>query len=127
MKRLHVLLFVLTGFLFIQCNKPVYKYNPDFEGIWRTIPVYDSVLNYSTISEIVINGEDGSFKSTCTPCGSEVCNCTFTQTGKAVLNDSKTQMRMGSNGAALTINKEPHVDNSGSWTMTINELDYFKK
>lgn len=127
MKVFSILSILLASVAFMACNKPVYKYNPDFEGTWRTELTYDSILNYSTLSEIYIGGEDGSFKSTCTPCGDEVCGCAFTQAGKAVMNDDKTQMRMGSNGASLTINEEPNVDSNGVWTMKINSLRYYKQ
>ena len=50
------------------CNKPVYKYNPDFEGTWHTVEVYDDVLDKMVQSEIVIDGADGSYKNTCEPC-----------------------------------------------------------
>lgn len=109
------------------CNKPVYKYNPDFEGIWRTVPVYDSLLQYETSSEIVIDGPDGSFKNSCKSCGVDICDCVSSQAGKAVMNDSKAQMRIGSNSMVLTINEEPNIDANGDWTMVIQSLRYYKK
>lgn len=125
--RHSILMLVIFASFIVGCDKPVYKYNPDFEGIWRTLPQYDSILNYSTLNEIVINGSDGSYKSTCTPCGSDLCNCIVTQAGKAVMNDSKTQMRMGSNGYALTIEEEPNVDINGEWTMKVQGFRYYKQ
>lgn len=122
-----VFLFILTFSLLVSCDKPVYKYNPDFEGTWRTLPVYDSVLNYSTMNEIMIDGADGSYKGTCNPCGTDLCNCIVTQAGKAVMNDTKTQMRMGSNAFALTIEEEPNIDSNGNWTMKIQGFRYYKQ
>lgn len=109
------------------CNKPVYKYNSDFEGTWRTIPVYDSVLQFTSTSEIIIAGADGSYKNSCNTCGVDLCSCISSQTGKAVMNDSKTQMRMGSKGYALSIDEEPAIDSNGVWTMKIQGLRYYKQ
>ena len=109
------------------CNKPVYKYNADFEGTWRTVTVYDTILDKIVQSEIVIDGKDGSFKNTCEPCNTnELCNCVSFQVGKAVMNDTKTQMRIGSNGFPLTIDQEPKVNSSGVWTIIIKGQTYYR-
>lgn len=109
------------------CNKPVYKYNPDFEGTWRTIPVFDSVLNYISTSEIIIDGANGSYKNSCSTCETELCGCISVQSGKAEMNDTKTQMRLGSNGVGLSIDEEPNIDVNGEWTMVIQGLRYYKQ
>ncbi|MEN9998055.1 MAG: hypothetical protein RI922_1045 [Bacteroidota bacterium] len=109
------------------CNKPVYKYNADFEGTWRTLAVYDTILDKIVQSEIVIDGKDGSFKNTCESCNTnQLCNCVSFQVGKAVMNDTKTQMRIGSNGFPLTIDQEPKVNSSGVWTMIIKGQTYYR-
>lgn len=127
MKITACITLVLTSLLILSCNKPVYKYNPNFEGTWQTVPVYDSLLNYESTSEIVIDGEDGSFKNSCKTCVDELCECLNFQTGKAVMNDKKTQMRIGSNGTALVINEEPNIDSNGDWTMVVQGLRYYKQ
>lgn len=115
-------------FLVYSCNKPVYKYNSDFEGTWRTLIVYDSLLNANTCSEIFIDGEEGSFKNTCNPCGVDLCNCISSQAGKAVLNSSKTHMKIGSsNNLILSIDEEPNMDANGLWTMKIRGLRYYRQ
>ena len=115
--------------LLFACNKPVYKYNADFQGKWQTIPVYDSLLNATTMSEILIDGEDGSFKNSCNPCANqELCNCISVQIGKAVMNSTKTHMKIGSsNSYQLSIDEEPKVDANGVWTMKIQGLKYFRQ
>lgn len=117
----------LLLFLFIACNKPVYKYNQDFEGTWKTELVYDEVLEANVMSEIVIDGEDGSFKNTCRPCSAGLCDCLNTHVGKAVMNSSRTQMRIGSSNYALRIDEEPNIDSSGIWTMKIQGLRYYRQ
>ena len=124
MKLIHLLLLSL---LLVGCNKPAYKYNKEFEGVWRTIPVYDEILNTQVTSEIVIQGEDGSFKNACNPCGQELCNCLNYQVGKAVMNSSKSQIRIGSSGFALTIQEEPNEDANGVWKMKVQNLVYYRQ
>jgi hypothetical protein len=121
------LAFMLLITLVVSCNKPVYKYNANFEGTWRSLPVYDSLLNKITQSEIVIDGADGSFKNSCEPCNTnELCNCVSYQVGKAVMNSSKDQMKIGSSGYALPIDQEPTVDANGVWTMIIKGTTYYR-
>lgn len=130
MKRNLHLIFSCTTLIFLMysCNKPVYKYNSEFEGIWRTVVIYDSLLNANTCSEIFIDGEDGTFKNTCNPCGLDLCNCVSTQAGKAVMNSSKTHMKIGSsNNMVLIIDEEPNIDANGLWTMKIRGLRYYRQ
>ncbi|MFT5777630.1 MAG: hypothetical protein ACI837_000578 [Crocinitomicaceae bacterium] len=117
------LLFIVSA-----CDKPVIKYNSDFEGQWRTILVYDSLLQVNVMNEIVIEGKDGSFKNTCAPCGADLCNCLNSSVGKATMNSSKTHMKIGSsNSYPLEIQEEPNIDSTGTWTMLIHGLRYYKQ
>lgn len=130
MKKNSSLLFGSTVLLFLlwACNKPVYKYNSDFEGRWRTIPVYDTNLDEIVGSEIIIEGADGAFNSTCLDtCSENLCNCLTQQSGKAVMNSSKTEMKIGSSSTySLTVDEEPNIDTNNVWTMKIEGLRYYK-
>ena len=122
-----LLLFIAPFFILISCNKPVYKYNSNFEGTWRTMVGYDSLMVANVQSEIVIEGAEGSFKNTCRPCGTDLCNCVSTYYGKAVMNSTKTQMKIGSSNLyPLNIDKEP-TDSAGVWTMKIQGLTYYRQ
>jgi len=121
-----VFIGVVCLFVLLACNKPVYKYNSNFEGVWRTTPVYDSVLHYVVCSEIEIDGADGFFQSTCKLNGTELCDCIDNHIGKAVMNDTRTQMKIGSKGYALSIDEEPNQDSNGNWTMKIKGLRYYR-
>ncbi len=129
MKRIVKNTFSLTALLLIlwACNKPVYKYNPDFEGKWRTPVVYDTILNKNVLSEIVIDGADGTYSNTCDPCGADLCNCISSQVGKAVMNTSRTQMKIGSNSYALTIQQEPTLNALGQTTIIVRNQTYYKQ
>lgn len=121
--------FSLIAMVFIlsSCNKPVYKYNPEFEGKWRTTVVYDTILNKNVASEIVIDGADGTYSNTCDPCGVDLCNCVSSQVGKAVMNTSRTQMKIGSNSYALDIQQEPTVNAFGQTTIIVRNQTYYKQ
>lgn len=130
MKHSVLFSFIVFGFLLLisGCNKPVYKYNFDFEGTWRTPVTYDTILDKNVISEIIIDGLDGSFKNSCDPCAVNLCNCISTQVGKAVMNSTKSQMRIGSSSAyPLFIDEEPNIDLNGFWTMKIKGLRYYRQ
>lgn len=126
MKKTLFLLLIASG-LFYACNKPVYKYNADFEGVWKTDIIFDTILNMNVRSELIIDGADGSFKNTCSPCGTDLCNCVSNQYGKAVMNSSRTQMRIGSSNYPLRIDDEPYQNSSGIWTMKIQGLVYHRQ
>jgi hypothetical protein len=118
---------IILLLIVVSCNKPAYKYNEEFVGVWRTIPVYDDLLNTEVMSEIVIEGEDGTFKNACNPCGQDLCNCLNYQVGKAVMNSNRSQIRIGSSGFALTIQEEPNKDANGVWRMKVQNLVYYRQ
>ena len=124
MKNFPLLVVLL---IFFSCNKPAVEYNKEFEGVWRSIPIFSPTLNNEVMSEIVIQGEDGTFRNACNPCGQDLCNCLNYQAGKAVMNNSKTQLRIGSSGFALTIQEEPNLDSNGVWTMKVQDLRYYRQ
>ncbi len=109
------------------CNKPVYKYNPDFEGTWRTESVYDSIINETVVNEIIIEGKDGAYYNSCRDtCAEKLCDCIVIQTGRAVMNNSKDQLKFGSRNYAISIQQEPKIDSNGNWSMIIDNKTFFK-
>lgn len=117
-------------FSFLGCNKPVYKYNKDFEGNWFSEKRFESLLNDTVQNQIVIKGGDGIFNNMCPElCLPDLCGCVNIQSGKAVMNSSKTEMKIGSAQGTqpLRINKEPFQDEFGKWKMEVNELSYTKQ
>jgi hypothetical protein len=120
--------FILSVVLLLSaCNKPVYKYNKNFEGKWQTALTFDDVINLSVISEIVNDGADGTFKNACQPCSAGLCDCLNSQVGKAVMNSTRTEMKIGSSGYPLRIDEEPAIDSNGVWTMKIQGLRYYRQ
>lgn len=123
----YVIALTVVMFSIISCNKPVYKYNPDFEGQWRTVSAYDSIINETVASEIVIDGKDGAYYNSCRDtCTEHLCDCIVTQSGKAVMNSSKDQMKLGSSNYAIGIQQEPTQDANGNWSMIIDNKTFYK-
>lgn len=123
-----LLSIVLT--VMYSCNKPVYKYNKDFEGNWLTNIVYDSLLNANVQSQIKIDGPDGFYNGICEVCSDGgYCNCLTVHTGKAVMNSDRTEMKIGSGGNTypLRIEEEPNIDSDGNWTMKVQGLRFYKQ
>lgn len=121
---------IVLFFVLFACNKPVYKYNKDFEGNWYTDRIYDTYLNDTVRSQIYIDGKKGKFNNTCLEvCAPDLCECISKEEGNAEMNSSKTQMKIGSaNGSKpLIINKEPYQETDGSWKMEVNNLIYTKQ
>lgn len=114
--------------LLFACNKPVVKYNQDFEGRWRSLKP-DTISGKVVQNEIVIEGEDGVYRLNCkSVCSENLCDCTFEQTGKAVVNTGKTHLKIGSaNSSPMTIDEEPTTDSLGNQVMTIGGKTYKKQ
>jgi hypothetical protein len=79
------------------------------------------------MSEIVIDGADGTYSNTCDSCGVDLCNCVSSQLGKAVMNMSRTQMKIGSNSYALDIQQEPTLNALGQTTIIVRNQTYYKQ
>lgn len=129
MKKYSTIAFtLLVVVLALSCNKKVAKYNPDFLGSWRTETTFDPVLGENVRSELVFEKEDGLFNNTCKDtCDNRLCGCISTNSGKAVINSSHDQMRLGSSQpVTLSIDQEPLQDANGEWTIIVNGLTYHK-
>lgn len=111
------------------CNKKASSYNPDFVGEWRTEAVYDTLLDETLQSEIVIEKKDGLYNGSCRDaCAEHLCDCLVQHSGKAVISTDKTQLKFGSSGSyPLTIDKEPYQDAGGQWIMIIDGLTYYRQ
>lgn len=124
------LLFSLfTVLLFAGCDKPLLKYNPDFEGKWRTVTYYSEDYADTITSELVFQGKDGAYNYGCREFCDEdqLCDCITQQAGRTVVNKPKTQMKIGSTAAyPLTIDVEPYQDVNGVWRMEINGEEFIK-
>jgi hypothetical protein len=120
-------MLILT--VMVCCDKFVVKYNPDFEGKWRTATYYNEDFLDTTTSELIIEGKEGSYKYGCrTVCAPDLCDCVANQGGKAVINKQHTQMKVGSTSAyPIPIDVEPYQDANGVWKMELNGEEFIKQ
>lgn len=119
---------LLMAFAFLSCNKKVASYNPDFVGHWRTDYIEDTVINATVRSEIIFDERDGIYNNTCKDeCSDQLCNCSSTQSGRAVLSVDKKSIRIGSTTSlVLSVDKEPYQGADGQWFMKLGGLVYHK-
>lgn len=130
MKRIGIIssATVLLTLIVVCCDKYVVKYNPKFEGKWRTVTGYNENFDDTTTSMLIIDGKEGSYKYGCrTICADDLCDCVYTQAGRAVVNKQHTQMKIGSSNAyALPIDVEPYQDANGVWRLELNGEQFIK-
>jgi hypothetical protein len=123
----YTFIFLVMTLLILSCNKPVVKYNPDFEGTWRTASTFDTTLNETLVSEIILEGKEGAYYNSCRDtCGNNLCDCIVVQTGKPVMNSTKDQMKFGTSSYPVSIQQEPTLDPNGNWFMIIDNKTFFK-
>lgn len=128
--KVSIILFAFTALFVLSCNKTVVDYNKDFEGQWRSEKQIASGSTDSVQSEIVIDGDDGIYRYTCSSvCAANLCECAVMHSGKAVVNSNKTYMKIGTSGSyPLSIDEEPSIETAtGKWTMVIHGLRYYKQ
>lgn len=117
------LLLILTS-----CNKYVGDYNPDFVGYWKADIITDDITGAQEQSYMVIGKEHNEFGLSCQP-NCVGCDCVRFVEGRAVINSSKTKLRIGysRNSLTLTIDQEPIEDANGNWTCKLNGTIFYKQ
>lgn len=126
MKKI-ILLTALTLVLFA-CNKPLLKYNSDFEGTWYSETQYNPDLQVFVGDELVFSGKEGSYQVDCKDtCGTNLCDCTGKLSGKAEINQQRTIIRLNSQTPrTFNLNTEPY-EQGGSWYMEVDGKKYKKQ
>lgn len=122
-------LFVAVFFMGLtSCNKYVGDYNPDFVGYWKADIVIDDITGAQEQSYMVIGKEHNEFGLSCQP-NCVGCDCVKFVEGKAVVNSSKTKLRIGISRNSLTfdITKEPYQDSNGNWMCELDGVVYYKQ
>ncbi|TSJ40099.1 hypothetical protein [Fluviicola chungangensis] len=126
MKKI-ILLTTLTLVLFA-CNKPLLKYNSDFEGTWYSEPQYNSVMGVFVSDELVFSGKEGSYQVDCQDtCSTNLCECTGKITGTPEINKQHTIIRLNSQTPrTFSLDAEPY-EQGGSWYMEVDGKKYKKQ
>jgi len=115
--------------IFTSCNKYVGDYNEDFVGYWKSSIVTDNISGAQQQSYMIIDGKKSEFGLTCNPSCGLSCDCVRLVNGRAIVNSSKTKLRIGysRNSLTLTIDQEPIKDSNGDWTCKLNGTIFYKQ
>lgn len=126
MKKI-ILLTALTVVLFA-CNKPLLKYNSNFEGTWYSEPQYNPTLGVFVSDELVFSGKEGSYQVDCQDtCATNLCDCTAKITGTPEINKQHTIIRLNSQTPrTFNLDAEPY-EQGGFWFMEVDGKTYKKQ
>lgn len=126
-KRFYILpLFVLV--LLASCNKPLLKYNSEFEGTWYSEPQYNSVMGKFVSDQFTFSGKTGTYLIDCQDtCAPNLCTCTGTLTGTSEINQQRDKIRLNSQTPRVfELNAEPYQEGS-YWYMEVDGKKYKKQ
>ncbi len=115
-------------FFLLACNKPLLKYNSDFEGTWYSERQYNPDMQAFVSDELVFSGKNGSYQVDCKDtCGTNLCDCTGKLTGTAEINQQRTIIRLNSQiKRTFNLDAQPY-EQGGSWFMEIDGKVYKKQ
>jgi hypothetical protein len=123
-------LFFLTtlALCMFACNKPLLKYNADFEGTWYSEPQYNSTMGVFVSDELTFSGTQGTYQVDCKDtCTTNLCDCTAKLTGKAEVNQQRTMIRLNSQTPrTFNLEEEPYQQGS-TWFMKVDGKTYKKQ
>jgi hypothetical protein len=123
-----ILLSTTVCLLLLACNKPLLKYNSNFEGTWYSEPQYNPVLEAFVSDELVFSGKEGSYQVDCKDtCTTNLCECTAKITGTPEINKQRTIIRLNSQTPrTFQLDAEPY-EQGGSWFMEVDGKTYKKQ
>lgn len=125
-----ILILALGLFFFLSgCNKPLLKYNNNFEGTWYSEPVFNTTYSDWVSDQLVFSGSNGTYYADCKDtCAPVLCNCITSISGKAEINKQRTLIRINGNSVkTFNLNAEPYQNASGTWMMEIDNKTYTKQ
>lgn len=117
-----ILIFIISS-----CNvQNIEKYNEEFTGEWRTKVYYypskgDSIRNFLTI-----DGIESGFGIACEK-DDPFEKCLYFKTGKIRYNKASKGIQIGNSVQQIhRVDREPYINESGSWELIIDSVSYFK-
>jgi hypothetical protein len=124
-----IISLILLSFLLITCNKPLTKYNSDFEGTWYSVPVFNTTYSEYVSDQFVFTGKDGSYKIDCRDtCTTNLCNCLGEIKGKSEINRQHNMIRLrGTANRTFVLEAEPYQSANGTWMMEVDGKTYIKQ
>ncbi|MNJ85826.1 hypothetical protein D3C87_33060 [compost metagenome] len=126
-KRFYIIpLFLLI--LVSSCNKPLLKYNSDFEGTWYSEAQYNSVMGKFVCDELTFSGTSGTYQVDCQDtCAANLCVCTGKLTGKAEINQQRNKIRLNSQTPRVFVLDTEPYEQGGYWFMEVDGKTYKKQ
>lgn len=124
----NIFFLTLAALFLLACNKPLVKYNSDFEGTWYSETQYNPDLEKFVGDELTFSGKNGTYQVDCgDTCGTNLCDCTGKLSGKAEINQQRTIIRLNSQTPrTFNLDAEPY-EQGGSWFMEIDGKTYKKQ
>lgn len=123
-----IIFLTLTTLFLLACNKPLLKYNSDFEGTWYSEPQYNPTMGVFVSDELYFSGKEGSYQVDCQDtCNTNLCDCTAKITGTPEINKQHTIIRLNSQTPrTFNLDAEPYEQN-GMWFMEVDGKTYKKQ
>lgn len=118
---------IFSLLLFSSCNvQEVEKYNPDFEGKWRTGVFYSPSASDSIRNYLIIDGKESALGIACNK-NVQLGSCLVFQSGKVKINKSNMYLQIG-NSVQNTrrVDVEPYLNANSEWEMVLDSLVYYK-
>jgi hypothetical protein len=118
-------LISLSVLLLVACNvQQLEKYNPDFEGKWRSRVYFSPTVGDSSRNYLIIDGKNSVLGVGCKK-NCELCNCLIFQTGKAKINKSTKALQIGNSIQNIRrIDIEPYLNANNQWEMVVDSMIY---
>lgn len=114
-------------FISVSCSvQDIEKYNEEFKGKWRTGVYYSPSKGDSIRNFLTINGKDSGFGIACKK-DEPFEKCLFFQTGKVKYNKASKGIQFGNSIQQIhTVDREPFINQSGAWELSIDSISYYK-
>ncbi|HLV41708.1 MAG TPA: hypothetical protein VKY37_05475 [Brumimicrobium sp.] len=117
----------IFAFAMSSCNvQNIEKYNEEFKGEWRTGVYYSPTKSDSIRNFLTIDGINSGFGIACKK-NDPFEKCLYFQTGKVRYNKASKGIQVGNSVQQIhSVDKEPFINNSGSWELVIDSISYYK-
>lgn len=126
-QKLTLFAFILILATASSCSvEQIEKYNPDFKGKWKTDPYNAPTVGGMVRNYIIIDEKNSGLGIACkTDC--ELCDCLVFQSGRVKIHKSTKELQVGGTvNQIMRVDKEPFINDEGTWEFIMNDLSYFK-
>lgn len=131
MKIIIKILFVCSIFFAASCKKEyIGSYDENYIGEWHSRDTLTPSSGLPSEIYFIIDGKNSEYGFLCQlACGS--CPCQLLTSGNATINKKHSKLYIGkgfgNKRVSLDINAAPHLNSSGKWECTIEDVVMIKK